>query len=558
MSSADYWREREAETLGRYVKDEKAYAAELERIYQDMLDACQREIDRFYGKYAADEHISIAEAKRRISKADIAAFERKAAKYVRERNFSDQANAEMRLYNATMKINRLEMLKANIGLELISGHDEMEKFMAGILKNRTEEELQRQAGILGRTVRDNARQAGRIVNASFHNARFSDRIWMYQDALRADLGKLLQSGMIQGKNPRQLARELRRTFNASRYNAERLMRTELARVQTDAQRESFKRNGFTMYEFIANSGCCDVCSAMDGKHFRVDKMQSGLNAPPMHPNCRCSIAAWEDDEEYDAWLDYLSKGGTTAEWERRGKAAWLKKSGKAIDNPANGDIIKADTIDKAIEYAHEALGLEQVTAYHMGINVDVANGVNEAVYKIGETFGSLAKSGYLKNILINTGKTSAYAAYSPGTNYMFLNKSCKTKSALRKMAKDAAEEFDMGAWATGNAFHTVYHELGHAVQHMQLDNDAVKRNKINVLFNAASENVMGKDFRWSMDSKNEHDKIVQYCAAAKDAGFSYYGFRNSGEFVAESIAQYFLSEKPSEYAKQVVEILKGG
>ena len=32
--------------------------------------------------------------------------------------------------------------------------------------------------------------------------------------------------------------------------------------------------------------------------------------------CRCSVAAWEDSEDYDAWLDYLSKGGTTEEWNR--------------------------------------------------------------------------------------------------------------------------------------------------------------------------------------------------------------------------------------------------
>ena len=34
----------------------------------------------------------------------------------------------MRLYNATMKINRLELLKANIGLEMVSGFDELQKY----------------------------------------------------------------------------------------------------------------------------------------------------------------------------------------------------------------------------------------------------------------------------------------------------------------------------------------------------------------------------------------------------------------------------------------------
>ena len=83
-----------------------------------MLDAAQKEIDAFYGRYADKEQITLAEAKRRVSKLDIAAYQRKAKRYVADKDFSKQANEEMRLYNLTMKVNRLEMLKANIGLEL--------------------------------------------------------------------------------------------------------------------------------------------------------------------------------------------------------------------------------------------------------------------------------------------------------------------------------------------------------------------------------------------------------------------------------------------------------
>jgi len=326
MSSSEYWRRREDEALKHYITDEKQYDKELRRIYENMLDSCQSEINAFYGKYAASEGITLAEAKKRVSTLDIKAYERKAAKYVKEKEFSKTANEEMRLYNATMRINRLEMLKANIGLELIAGHNELEKFMSSILKGRTNAELKRQAGILGKTITNNAQLANSIVNASFHNATFSDRIWQYQDIMKADLSKLIQQGMIAGKNPRALAKDLRKYFigdetlkngkNGAVYATERLMRTELARVQTEAQKQSFKRNGFEYFEFITNSGCCPICAALNGKHYKVDKMQVGLNAPPMHPHCRCSTAAWEDDAEYEAWLDYLDKGGTTAEWNK--------------------------------------------------------------------------------------------------------------------------------------------------------------------------------------------------------------------------------------------------
>ena len=157
---------------------------------------------------------------------------------------------------------------------------------------------------------------------------------MYQDMLKAELSKLLQEGLIQGRNPRQLARHLEKLFGASKSDAERLMRTELARVQTEAQKQSFERNGFKQYEFIALGSACDICKELDGKHFDVEKMMPGTNAPPMHPNCRCSVAAWVDDEEYESWLDYLDKGGTTEEWERLKNS----NSGSILDLDDKGDL----------------------------------------------------------------------------------------------------------------------------------------------------------------------------------------------------------------------------
>ena len=346
MNSKDYWALREAEQLKHNITDEKEYDREIKRIYSDMLDACQKEINSFYGKYAAAEGINIAEAKKRVSKLDIAEYERKAKKYVKEKDFSDKANEEMRLYNATMKINRLEMLKANIGLETIAGHNELEKFMSGILKGRTEAELKRQAGILGKTIKNNAAKADAIVNGSFHSGTFSDRIWQYQDLMRTDLGRLLQTGLIQGKNPRAIAKDLKKywygadpkTGGGATYCMERLMRTELARVQTEAQKQSFIRNGFTEFEFIANADCCDVCKAINGKHFKVSKMMPGENAPPMHPHCRCSTAAYSDDAEYEAWLDYLSKGGTTEEWNKLSSKAKQKLEKELTKSSKSGII----------------------------------------------------------------------------------------------------------------------------------------------------------------------------------------------------------------------------
>ena len=336
MDSQTYWKNRETEQRKHNIHDEAEYQKHIRGIYQNMLDEIEKEINGFYGRYAKKEGITLAEAKKRAAKADIEALGRKAARYVKTKDFSKQANEEMRLYNMTMKVNRLELLKAQIGLEMVAGFDELQKYYEEILTDRTISEFERQAGILGKTIQNNVKAADAIVNASFHNATYSERIWMYQDMLKNELSSLLQIGLIQGQNPRKLATHLRKRFGVSQSNAERLMITELARVQTEAQKQSFEQNGFEEYTFLALGTACPICRALDEKHFKVAKMMPATNAPPMHPRCRCSVAAYEDSEDYEEWLDFLDKGGTTEEWNK------LKKKGKSVEKDSGSGIIKAN------------------------------------------------------------------------------------------------------------------------------------------------------------------------------------------------------------------------
>lgn len=328
MKSSEYWKKREVENAMKNQISEVQYKKDIEEIYANMMDEINKEINGFYTKYAAKEGITMAEAKKRVSKLDIAAYERKAKKYVETKDLSDQANEEMRIYNLTMKVNRLELLKANIGLEMVSGFDEMQKYFDKKLTDRTLKEFQRQAGILGKSVLKNEKYAHAIVNASFKNATYSDRIWMYQGMLKAELEGLLASGLIRGQNPKKLAKHLEKRFGVSAYNAQRLMTTELARVQTEAQKQSFIRNGFDEYVYVActKGDVCPICKGLDDKHFKVDDMMPGENAPPMHPNCHCSTAAYMDNEAYEEWLNsYQEHGLNFEDW----KAS--KESEKLVD-----------------------------------------------------------------------------------------------------------------------------------------------------------------------------------------------------------------------------------
>ena len=481
MDSQTYWRNRETEQRKHDIKDEQEYRKHIEEIYQNMIDEIEKEINGFYGKYARKEGITMAEAKKRAAKLDIEAYGRKAAKYVKEKNFSKQANEEMRLYNLTMKVNRLELLKAQIGLEMVAGFDELQKYYDEKLTDRTIAEFERQAGILGKTIQDNAKAANAIVNASFHNATFSDRIWMYQDMLKNELSSLLQTGLIQGQNPRRLATHLRKRFDVSQSNAERLMITELARVQTEAQKQSFERNGFEEYTFLALGTACPICRALDGKHFKVSKMMSGTNAPPVHPRCRCSVAAYEDSEDYENWLDFLSKGGSTEEWNKLKRKSSLKEDDDyqkrikqrraAYKNRAQNRSVPSSIPDfssmgreELLDYAKKNLKTD--IGDLKGVNIDFARDAIRVLSEFEQKLGGNTIPGL--NIKFGGLSKNVFAKYDDKTNTLMLKKT-GSKEIFEKTQKEANIRFrhkwntDRDYYSTETYSGTIWHELGHAV-----------------------------------------------------------------------------------------------
>lgn len=305
MNSRDYWRQREEEASRYHIKGDEKIKRSITAIYDDLLESIETEINGFYGRYATKEGISIAEAKRRADKLDIERYEKKAKKYVETHDLSKQANEEMRLYNLTMKVNRLELLKAKIGLELVKGFSRVDTYFETHLTERAMETFERLGGILNISL-PSQRTVDALVNTSFRNARFSDDIWGYELELKNKLSTLLTRGLIQGKSSQELARELRKTFDVTKYESERLMKTELCRVETEAQLNSIRKAGFTQYQFhnIANGRrVCDECRQKDGKIFRLSEYEIGDTAPPIHPNCQCSISPYEDNDEYQKWLE---------------------------------------------------------------------------------------------------------------------------------------------------------------------------------------------------------------------------------------------------------------
>lgn len=303
VNSQEYWRKREEKHIQQLIKDDKKMQQQVAKRFQNAIDNINKEIDANWQRFSAKSGVSLSEAKQMSMEHDVKAFARKAKKYVEELDFSDKANKELRLYNVTMRVNRLELLKSQIGLELIALSDDLDKYTADLLTEEGIAEAKRQAGILGATLFDDYQQyVEAILNSSFQSATFSERIWGNLEYLKSSLDRLLVRAITQGKNPRDIARELRGLFESSKYEAERLIRTESARVQTAIQEKSYLEYEVESYEYIAEPTACKLCLPLNGKIFRTSDMQVGKNASPMHANCRCSTAPRVDREAVEKSL----------------------------------------------------------------------------------------------------------------------------------------------------------------------------------------------------------------------------------------------------------------
>lgn len=128
---------------------------------------------------------------------------------------------------------------------------------------------------------------------------FSDRVWNNIQELIVTLNEQLVHCVVTGKTTKDLRKLLTERFNVSRSQANRLIRTETCRIQTDSAAQRYEDAGLTKYRILGREetdGCSKECHAMDGKVFYLKDKVIGKTAPPFHPNCRCRITPVVDDD----------------------------------------------------------------------------------------------------------------------------------------------------------------------------------------------------------------------------------------------------------------------
>lgn len=412
-SGDGYWQQREDRQRRNDIRDDKLIGQEMSRIFNRAADNAVKEIESFYGRYADKEGISLADAMRPVTRSEMEEYQRLAKIYVeaaaaRRRGeatsvdpFSDEAYRAMRRYNMSMKVNRLEMLKARIGIANVDSYDRMKDIIESGLSRAAQQRYEYYAGILGKTVQNPEQAAQTLVNASYHNATWSERLWKNQDRLRDKLGDALRTGLLQGKGTAVLARDIRNAFGVSTYDAQRLMRTEMARVRIGAAEQSMMANGNTHYMYLAEPSACPDCAALADQVFPLPDMQPGSNAPPLHPFCRCAVAPHWDDDKYQRWLSGPAQAGVPwGEFDILDRE--MSDSKKSFMGIPLGSSDNTRVIPKSVGarvFKNSIVDFETGMEYHIGGSGRITNvetfagkGVKEKyykAYKYSEKYGGL-------------------------------------------------------------------------------------------------------------------------------------------------------------------------
>lgn len=300
-------RKAQAELIKRDLDRDKL----ITRLYQESYDRLQAQIDKFYLGYAGREGLTKQEAMKRASEFDVTKFAEKARKAVKEKDFSHKTNTWLRVYNLKMKVSRLELLKAELDLEINSLTSNLDEVFDKSRRSEYLAEYKRQAGILGISSKGAQKRVEAILDADFYGQNFSSRVWgknglqsMLQRDVFASLNRIYTDMDGYQKEMKRLAER----YNTSEYNAKRLLKTEIARINADTDHAVLKDNGFTHMIYVAEPGACDICGPLDNKAIPIDKVEKGVNMFPMHPNCRCSAYG-------HIKMNYKAGGSTLDEYE---------------------------------------------------------------------------------------------------------------------------------------------------------------------------------------------------------------------------------------------------
>lgn len=301
----NYWEERFKRLKTAEMRKAERANADLARVYRETLRQLRAEVEQWYDRFAKENKISLAEARRILDNRELKEFKMTLADFIKEAKRLDLDPAHIRmLENASMRVRLTRSqeiyLKTAQYVEKLAKTQGLE--LGGLMREvytdsayKTAYETQKVTGFENfRAVRERQVEAAISKPWAPDGADFSSRIWKNKTQLINSLQTDITQSLMTGTSTAQLSEKIAARFNTSYNQAYRLVETETAYIQERAMLDTYDELGLEQYQICAvlDSKTSEICQNLDGKVFDRKDAKPGITMPPFHCHCRSTTVPY--------------------------------------------------------------------------------------------------------------------------------------------------------------------------------------------------------------------------------------------------------------------------
>jgi phage protein len=315
--SNNYWTKRfEEEEKQRNISN-KAYAKEIEKQYKIAENKIKSDIEKWYIRIADNNQISLADAKKLLTKNELKEFKWTLAEYTQKAK-SGAWKKELENASARIHIKRLEALQLQVQNSIETLRNKENEMLEDYLIKNYEDtyyhslyEISKGLNLKTSFATLDKNKINQVIGKPWlkDGKTFSDRIWQDKEQLINTLRTKITQSFITGSTLDEAVEDISKfvsdKIKNKEYVARRLLETESAAYASKAQIEAFKSIDVEKYEIVATLDLhtSEICQEMDGKVFNISEQEIGVTVPPFHSHCRTVIAPYFDDESTRASRD---------------------------------------------------------------------------------------------------------------------------------------------------------------------------------------------------------------------------------------------------------------
>ena len=446
--------------------------------------AIDKEIRVWYQRFADNNGISLAEAKKLLRQNELDELKWDIEEYIKrgqeKRRVAEVAGKSWRTPRQSFRhISRLEALRAlrtqNAAEKRLCrraeqadrplcGHPERDYY-------RTAFEVQKGFSLGFDVARVDENRVNKLLDTPWtaDGQTFSDRIWKSKAQLLDSVSSELTQMCILGKAPDDAIAAIAKRMNVAKSQAGRLVMTENAYFGSAAQQQCYKDLDVERYQIVAtlDSRTSDICRHLDGKVFEMADYEPGVTAPPFHVYCQsCTVPYFEDNDD----------NGMRAARDENGKTYYVPASttyeewANAFAGGGNKDFFRSLAVRG--QKIHDIPIREQ----NVEVPKEILSEVDTAVHKLSKEFPSV--EGNISGIrFCDTGNLIAAAAINRKLEInLKLNESIfSNQQNYRQVLQNCASMFSPKS--------SLYDYLKHEFTHFAEYQYAIKSNTANGVLN---------------------------------------------------------------------------